>query len=145
MIHGFAQINILVKGSTLSWVNNQQNYLLVFWASSLVISFSVSFKSQCKRNERTKHHVTNTSFLYFSVQGTYGTEEKFIFILPLVLFLCIFNAIVSKISKADFEVDLNLKLCPSLSSGHSEIPPRHDTIDDVRLLITHLLIGNVNQ
>jgi hypothetical protein len=35
----------------------------------------------------------------FRVKGTYGKDEKFTFILSLVFFLCIFNTIVSKISK----------------------------------------------
>ncbi len=35
--------------------------------------------------------------IYFRVKGKYGVNEKFSFIISLVLFQCIFNAIVSKI------------------------------------------------
>ena len=38
-----------------------------------------------------------------SVQGVYGEHEKFTYILSLVFFLCIFNTIVSKISKWNWD------------------------------------------
>ncbi len=39
----------------------------------------------------------NTNVIFNRVKGKYGTNDKFTYILSLVFFQCIFNAIVSKV------------------------------------------------
>ena len=41
--------------------------------------------------------LSSSSFNFFRVKGKYGTKDKFTFIISLVFFQCIFNAIVSKV------------------------------------------------
>ncbi len=60
----------------------------------MLIFYSELFKNLCKIKLLLVSKIR--CFVFFRVKGQYGKNEKFTYIISLVFFQCIFNAIVSK-------------------------------------------------
>ena len=91
-------ISTVARSSNITSASHRRDSSSAFWVSLWPIWRLASFKNRC--NIQGKCSYSNESFLCSCrVKEVYGENDRFTYILSLVFFQCIFNAVVSKASK----------------------------------------------